>query len=315
MQDNGRSVSIPQVAILLCTKNGQRFLEAQLDSINKQTYPYWKLWVSDDGSQDDTIAILEDFQTLCGNDRVLICDGPRKGFAANFLSLTCRNDIKAEFYAYADQDDVWEAEKLAGALQWLEKIPCNLPGLYCSRTRLIDEKGNDIGLSPNFRKPPCFANALVQSIAGGNTMVFNNAARLLLREAGPNLDIVSHDWWTYLLVSGCGGKVFFDPRPTICYRQHSGNFVGSNRKLTGRLARMSMLLGGGFRDWNTRNLTSLCGFASRLTRENRHIFEQFMISRDQPFFSRLLKFRSSGVCRQSVLGNLVLFAAAAFKKL
>jgi hypothetical protein len=55
--------------------------------------------------------------------------------------------------------------------------------------------------------------------------------------------------------------------------------------------------------------------AWRLTSENRRIYEQFMISRDQPLFSRLLKFRSSGVCRQSVAGDLALFAAAVFKKI
>jgi hypothetical protein len=146
-------------------------------------------------------------------------------------------------------------------------------------------------------------------------MMFNNAARALLLEAGPHLDIVSHDWWSYILVTGCGGKVFFDPHPTVRYRQHGRNLVGDNRSLAARLARLRMILRGGFRVWNTRNLTALQGMAWRLTSENRRIYEQFMISRDQPLFSRLLKFRSSGVCRQSVAGDLALFAAAVFKKI
>jgi hypothetical protein len=52
--------------------------------------------------------------------------------------------------------------------------------------------------------PPSFRNALVQSIAGGNTMVFNVALKRLIENAGP-LDVPSHDWWVYILVTGSGG--------------------------------------------------------------------------------------------------------------
>lgn len=315
MRDNGKYKLFPQVVILLCTMNGQRFLEEQLDSINKQTYPHWKLWVSDDGSQDDTLAILRRFQTSCGEDRVCIISGPGKGFASNFSCLACKLELEADYYAYADQDDIWHPQKIARALNWLTDIRPDVPALYCGRTCLVDEKGSEIGLSPLFARPPSFANALVQSIAGGNTMIFNNSARALLLEAGPNLDIVSHDWWLYILVTGCGGMVFFDPQPTIYYRQHGHNLVGDNRSLAAILKRLRMILGGGFRRWNERNLYALGCVASRLTSENRRIYEQFMKSRDQPLCSRLFWFRSSGVCRQSVAGNLALLAAALFKKL
>ena len=315
MRDNCMSVLFPRVAILLCTMNGQRFLEAQLDSIKKQTYPYWKLWVSDDGSQDDTLAILRRFQAVCGREKVFIVPGPRKGFAANFSNLACKSEIEGDYFAYADQDDIWYPEKLVRALNRLTSIPSSVPALYCGRTCLIDEAGCKIGLSPLFVRPPSFANALVQSIAGGNTMMFSSSARSLLLEAGPHLDIVSHDWWLYILVTGCGGMVFFDPQPTLYYRQHGSNLVGDNRSLSARLARLRMILGGGFRVWNSRNLKALKDMASRLTSENRRIYEQFMISREQPLCSRLFMFRRSGVCRQSMAGNLALFAAALFKKL
>jgi glycosyltransferase involved in cell wall biosynthesis len=304
-----------QVAVLLCCKDGERFLAEQLDSLSAQTYSHWKLWVSDDGSQDDTLAIIQRFQAVCGEEKVSIIAGPGKGFAANFCTLTCRPDIEADYYAYADQDDIWYPEKIDRALNWLATIPSSVPALYCGRTCLVDETGRDLGLSPLFARHPSFANALVQSIAGGNTMMFNNAARALLLEAGPHLDVVSHDWWSYILVTGCGGMVFFDPHPTVRYRQHGRNLVGDNRSLPARLARLRMILRGGFRVWNTRNLTALQSMAWRLTSENRRIYEQFSTSRYQPLFSRLIRLRSSGVCRQSVAGDLALFAAAVFKKL
>ena len=76
---------------------------------------------------------------------------------------------------------------------------------------LIDEAGRETGRSPRFRAAPGFGNALVQSIAGGNTMLFNPAAKALLEAARPAA-VVAHDWWIYLLVSGAGGTGDLRPR-------------------------------------------------------------------------------------------------------
>jgi glycosyltransferase involved in cell wall biosynthesis len=304
-----------QVAIMLCTMNGQRFLSDQLESIRDQSVVDWQLWVSDDGSRDKTIAILEQFRTLCGRDRVTICLGPYRGFAANFLSLTCNTEIQADYYAYADQDDVWEEDKLARALSWLGTVPANLPALYCSRTRLVDEYGRDIGLSPLFSKAPSFANALMQNIGGGNTMVFNRAARSLLLEAGWDLDIVTHDWWVYMLVSGCGGKVMYDPESTVRYRQHGANIVGSNVNWPARILRVRMLLDGRFRDWSIRNLRALQGVRHLLTPENRWRLDVWAKCRQKRLFSRLVNVYRSGIYRQTLAGNLGLLVAAVFRRL
>jgi glycosyltransferase involved in cell wall biosynthesis len=63
----------PQVAILMCTFNGERFLTAQLESILAQTHKNWVLWVSDDGSSDQTLEILKATQMHWGTDKLLIC--------------------------------------------------------------------------------------------------------------------------------------------------------------------------------------------------------------------------------------------------
>src|SRR5262245_18188806 len=136
-----------RVAILLCTFNGQNFLAQQLSSIAAQTHTLWELWTSDDGSKDDTKAILQ-CSAEASNQSIRIFAGPSQGFAANFLSLVRRRSIQADYYAFADQDDYWEPEKLSVALEWLRSVPPGEPALYCSRTRLIDENGRDLGLSP-----------------------------------------------------------------------------------------------------------------------------------------------------------------------
>ena len=181
------------VAILLCTYQGEKYLAAQLDSFAAQTYPSWKLWVSDDGSTDATLDQLRAFAERHQPGQVTLQAGPRKGFVKNFMSLICEPTLHADYYALSDQDDIWHPDKLERAVKWLRDVPQGQPALYCTRTELIDGAGQPIGFSPLFTRPPAFANALMQNVAGGNTMVMNNAARDLLVEAGADIDVVAHD--------------------------------------------------------------------------------------------------------------------------
>lgn len=303
----------PKVAILLGTFRGQQYLAEQLDSFAAQTYSNWEVWASDDGSTDDTLKILEGFKAQWPAGRLSIQAGPGKGFVANFLALTCNAGIQAEYYAYSDQDDIWDADKLERALQWLEGVPAGVPALYCARTRLVDSNNREIGFSAPFGNPR-FANALVQSIAGGNTMVFNNAARTLLQKAGPQLAVVYHDWWAYLAVSACGGTIFFDPTPTLRYRQHGGNLVGMNSSWAARWQRMRKLWQGQHRTWNENNIAALRMLEDQLTPDNREILNHFAKAREKGFISRLVHLWRSGVSRQTRLGNIALFAAVIFRK-
>lgn len=298
------------VLVLMCTYNGQSFLEKQLESIKSQTFTGWHVAISDDGSQDATWNIANRYRYLWGEDKVSLWRGPGRGFARNFIANVCNKALAAEFYAWCDQDDVWEPEKLQAAVNWLRSVPSEVPALYFGRTELMSQHGDPLGYSPLFRRPPSFANALVQNIGGGNTMVLNHAARVLLGEAGEQQDVVSHDWWAYLLISAVGGNVFYDPTPHVHYRQHAGNLVGSNCGWGARATRIRMLLQGRFRHWNAVNIAGLETIRHRLTPENRLVFDEFKVLRSRRFFGRLLSLRRSGVYRQTLLGNLGLLLAA-----
>jgi glycosyltransferase involved in cell wall biosynthesis len=305
----------PKVAILLCTKQGERFLPSQLESFTTQTHTNWELWASDDASNDQTKKILLKFQKKIGSNGVFVIDGPDEGFCKNFLSLACNADISADFYAYSDQDDIWEVDKLQRAVDCLQAVPSGVPALYCSRTLLVDAKNSEIGFSPLFEKEPCFANALMQNIGGGNTMVFNQAATELLKKAGPTQGVVSHDWWTYILVSGCGGKVFYDDFQSIRYRQHDRNLVGMNSTWTARFARIRMMFQGQYRDWNNSNIQALQSLHGHLTCANQEILDRFSEARNLNLISRLIGLKRSGIYRQTLFGNLGLIAAAILKKI
>lgn len=298
----------------MCTYNGSAFLAEQLRSFERQTWCNWSLYVSDDGSQDGSLALLKDFGAL-HDGRVQIFDGPGKGFVANFLGLTCRDDIDADFYAWSDQDDIWKEEKLERALAWLQTTPSDLPALYGGRTELIRECGESFGFSPLFHRPPHFLNALVQNIAGGNTMVFNQAARALLKEAGKDVDVPSHDWWLYQLVSGAGGSVFYDPEPMLLYRQHDENVIGTNSDWSARLQRIRMLFEGRFEDWNNRNIQALESMQHRLTKKHQATLVQFKAIRKAKFVKRVLGLQRAGFYRQTLLGNLGLIFAILLKRI
>jgi glycosyltransferase involved in cell wall biosynthesis len=297
------------------TFQGERFLSRQLDSIAAQTYCDWALWASDDRSSDGTIGILEAYRTKWGADRLSVRSGPAQGFRANFLSLACDPVIHADFFAFADQDDLWDADKLMVAIRWLESIPNDLPALYCARTRLIDADDKTIGFSPLFPKPFVFGNALVQSGAGGNTMVFNAAARALLVEAGADVIVQTHDWWAYILVTGCGGRVFYDAIPKVGYRQHGNNMVGSNATWLGRLRRARRIVIGHFKTMNDRNIVALQRIRHRLSFDSQHVLDEFARARGRGLIPRMLGVWRSGVHCQTPLSNLALIGAALLKKL
>jgi glycosyltransferase involved in cell wall biosynthesis len=307
--------AVPKVAVLLCTMQAQRFLAEQLNSVATQTHPSWAIWASDDGSHDYTHDILEYYQSHWGEDRISIHEGPAEGSTANFLSLTCRADIEADYFAYADQDDIWESDKLERAVAWLQTVPPDVPALYGSRTLLVDARNQHIGYSPLFERPPSFRNALVQSIAGGNTMVFNRAARDLLRKAGENVEAVTHDWWAYMLVTSCGGRVFYDSHPTVRYRQHGENQFGANVDPVAQLRRARLLLQGRFRGWVDANLKALQRVRHLMTPENQQVLDEFEQARQRWLGARLVGLKRAGIHRQTALGNLGITLAALINRL
>ena len=301
----------PSVLILLCTCQGATYLAAQLASIAHQHYPHWVLYGSDDVSSDDTLTVLRSFAEQVGDQRVNIGHGPGQGSTANFLHLTRAVAGQARYYAWCDQDDVWEADKLQRAVAWLDQQPPDSPLLYCGRTRLIDGQDKVIGFSPMFTRPPCFRNALAQNIAGGNTMVFNEAACRLITAIPADVSVPLHDWWAYLVVTACGGIVKYDPWPGVRYRQHGANQVGSNTAPRVRLKRLRNYLNGCYSTWTARNLEALLAVYPGMTPENRRVFDGFRQLRTlDNRWQRLGQLHASGIFRQTLAGHLGLFLLA-----
>ncbi len=208
-----------------------------------------------------------------------------------------------------------ETDKLERAVSRLTTWGAEEPSLYCSRTTLVDEAGGTLGLSPLFTQKPDFRNALVQNVGGGNTMVFSAAARRVLMRAGADLDVVAHDWWTYLVVTAVGGHVTYDATPTLRYRQHGNNLIGSNRGWRANMHRLRRLLRGQLGRWIDANAVGLERLGDSMVAPNCRYLPGVQDSRRGGAMRRVTGLETVQVYRQTFSGNLGLFVAAFFKKL
>ncbi len=305
---------VNKLAIVLCIKDGEIFLEEQLRSIENQSFKKFDLFLSDDSENKSSNAIIEKFKKDTKIDNIFISQGPKVGFAKNFISTICKIIDRYDFYAFSDQDDIWEKEKIDHAIKILNSLEENVPNLYCSRTKYINTKGDLIGMSPLFKKKPSFENALVQSLAGGNTMVFNNKAASILKHIDQDLEIISHDWLLYQLVSGAHGNIYYDEEPKILYRQHSKNIIGSNKKISGQLKRAFQMLNGEYKDWINSNLDHLLD-NPWVKKESKKTIEAFKMIRSKNIFKRIYGLYKTKIYRQTMVGNFSLILVTVLRKL
>lgn len=304
----------PTVGILMCTLNGMKYLNDQLYSIANQNYSNWHLFVSDEGSTDRTLEILKSFAKIYGEHKVTIFKGPRQGATQNFLSLVRATHKHCEYFAFSDQDDIWYKDKLIVAVGSLAHVEPSVPALYCSSTQYISEFGQCLQMSYIFKREVNFKNALVQSIAGGNTMVFNQTAASILARTSVYANLVAHDWWIYILVSGHGGWIYYDQKPSIEYRQHSEALVGENRSIKAKFIRIRKLLNGSYRQWNAENLKALDDFRQELTPENQKTLDWFEKMKSKFILLRINAYIFSGLRRQTFIGNVALFIGVLLNK-
>lgn len=261
----GNELEAPyKVMVLMSTYNGQRYLLEQLDSIYRQKNVVCSVYVRDDGSSDETCRFLEQEQE---RGALNWYSGRNLGPAGSFWDLLHRVP-QSEWYAFADQDDVWLEDKLESAVSCMENkndVPC----LYFGQTQLVDKDLNPL-TNVVLRPRLTYGEALMSQFVGGCTMVFNHALREKLLDYTP-LYMRMHDVWIYDVALAIGANVCFDAVPHILYRQHSSNAVGQMnsvvfrwRERIGRLRRHERIRSRLAEElWN--------GYADQMTPENRNL--------------------------------------------
>jgi glycosyltransferase involved in cell wall biosynthesis len=292
------------VTILLSTYNGETFLGAQLESFARQNLADWRLVWRDDGSTDRTVAMMRDFAAglpagVCVESA---SSGPHLGAAPSFLLLLkeARDDT---IIAFADQDDVWLDSKLDRAVAHIMAAG-DQPALYCAQQFMVDEALRGSRKSAAHVNPPGFPASLTQNIANGNTLVMNRAACDLVT-AIPGPEGTVHDWWSYIVVSACGGKVMFDTEPQILYRLHKNNLIAASPWVA---ARALAALDRGpeiFMTMMRRHVDTLDRHAGKLTPAARADLTMVLQGLQGDWRDRVAALRNNRFRRRTLLENLL----------
>ena len=295
-----------KVAVILGFYNGNNYIEAQIESILNQNFKNIDIFIFDDNSKKK----LESKKLKIKNKKCKIKITKRKtnlGYAKNFLLGLKEAGKEYDFYAFSDQDDIWEKDKISRGIKALNSNSLNFPKLYCSRTSYYNsECTKEIGASNIHPKKPSFANALLQNIAGGNTIMMNNLARKIIIKTVNAEKFISHDWWCYQIISGAGGEVIFDKNKTVRYRQHKYNLIGKNNGFEDIKSRIIEFLLGKVKTWSDVNLKNLSNFRYLLTKDNNEILENFQRARRSKNILKKINFYlKSGVFRQSNKESMV----------
>jgi len=213
------------VTVLMSTYNGEKYLREQLDSIIGQQGVDVRIVIRDDGSTDNTLQILNEYEEKY--DFITIeNDGRNLKPCKSFFKLICEH-TDSEYFALSDQDDIWDKDKLYTAILMLEKFDPEKPVMYFSNLRIVDENNKFYRNSHNIRRDMKNKyRTLIETAATGCTIVYNKQLAKIASKVRPNT-FSMHDTWIYMTCAFFG-NVVYDFEPHINYRQHGNNVVGTS---------------------------------------------------------------------------------------
>lgn len=207
--------SMHKVSIVMCTYNGEEFVEQQVFSLINQTYPLHEIIIVDDGSTDNTVTVVE--KLVKENPAIsLYKNETNLGYNKNYEKAL--NLATGDIIAISDQDDVWDLKKIETLLDhWKDETLL----IYCESVIFKKE-------IPEFPKP----NRIIRRIKGEdarNFAVYNTISghammikKALLELSFPFEADVYYDWWM-AVVASCNGGISYDPSVLVYQRAHENN--------------------------------------------------------------------------------------------
>ena len=233
------------ITVLMATWQGKAYVGEQLDSILAQTKPVDRIVISDDGSTDGTLDILQEYKERYPQQIELIShkddgySGHLNGAAANFFYLIrreCRlESAPSDYWFLSDQDDIWMSDKVEKMIGKISEVAGGVesgsPILLYSDVKVVDRDKNILSdslfayqhMNPDRVE---FSEVLVENPVTGGAAMFNQA--LLKLVAQTPLSCIMHDWWL-ALVASCFGSIICLEEPLGYYRQHEHNVMGARR--------------------------------------------------------------------------------------
>ena len=215
-----------KIVIMLSTYNGEKYLDEQLNSLYYQNTSDFQMEVftRDDGSKDLTTSIIKKWKKKININ--IINDNEKMGPAKSFWKLLNQAPI-ADYYAFMDQDDIWDKGKIKTAINAMSEE--DVPTLWFSNCRIIDVEKRILSNGYQTQSPILtIPSQLICGSAQGCSMVFNRKAFEILKKNKIE-EFPMHDLITMILILN-SGRVIYEPQPYFSYRVHENNAVAKKGK-------------------------------------------------------------------------------------
>lgn len=229
------------VIVVISTYNGAKYIERQLNSIFEQSGVDIQVLVRDDCSKDNTVKVVREYAKNHPQNKIEIIKGENVGFAKSFwvgLSM-CGN---ADYYAFADQDDVWKPNKLIRCIDAMQDAD-EVPQLaYCKMQR-SDVQLNRLDEQVKVLKPEQLTKklTLIKTYNYGAATVINKSAKMLVCRVWPEVDDLPHDMWVGTLCHWFG-KVYYVDEELYYWIRYDTSVTGEGTKGTATQYRLKKTL-------------------------------------------------------------------------
>jgi glycosyltransferase involved in cell wall biosynthesis len=226
-----------QIAIIMATYNGQKYLREQINSILENTCRSYELHICDDGSKDQTVAIAKEYEQQFPGTVFVHQNEKNRGVIRNFLCAA--QELEADYYMFCDQDDVWLSDKIQKTLDFMQKTEGKAangketPVVVFGDAKVVDQDLKEI--CPSFHRHSNLDTSkldlihlVMENKLIGCTIMFNRALQQKLTVFPEKIRM--HDWWVGLIGAALG-EVAYLKEPLLLYRQHGTNTLGSMTEL------------------------------------------------------------------------------------
>jgi len=240
--------NLPRVAVLLAAYNGMQWIDEQISSILNQKGVSVTLFVSVDLSIDGTDQWVQELSNKSGNVIMLPYGDRFGGAGANFFRIISEvNFGDYDFVSFADQDDIWYLDKLKRACDTLNSGQAEV---YSSNVTAFWSNGCEELIHK--AQPKRHLDHFFEAAGPGCTYVFKQEVMLPLQAFVRTLPDhvkkeVLHDWLSYAFCRERGCRWYIDPKPSVRYRQHENNVVGTNNNWMAYKKRFALIHSKGYR--------------------------------------------------------------------
>ena len=290
----------------MSTYNGEKFLKGQIDSILNQKDVQCDILIRDDGSKDATTDLIREAMKQYPQ-RLKLLEGDNEGYKRSFMNLVYKASSDYDYYAFADQDDIWLSNKVKMGIRSLTESS-HTPSLYYAMMTEVDENLNKLSNQQEFKPTPNYKEIIFQNFVQGSTIIFNKALLKLVKSYKIKEE-VPHDIILPILAKYCG-QIIGDRNSYILYRKHASAVTV---KMKNNYAKE--LLKEAFSDYKLTNYANilLAGYKDYI--KDKYIPYLKVVKNYRKLSNKIALVNDSNVRKFSLKGTVMLKLAIIFNKL